>query len=153
MQILVPLWELRPYDEASPHWSPLYHLESVTGSALAIVSGTTITPPVEKAWVVKGSYLSNSPTGGVAALNNEIRVNTAPPGAANLAVIHAGKWPTNDLAAGETVTFSQQHDGVVLIGGVHYINAIWQVSGGNVANVFGWGFHGYEIPRANVVLR
>lgn len=152
MELLVPIYELRKYDESDPRWSPLYFTESVTGTADNPRSGNPQSPPVEKAWIITGCFMSLAPQAAVTAGNSEVRINTPVVPKQRLATLLAGKWPLSQLAAGEVVSFSQQTKAVI-IGGVQEINAIWQVSAGNAASVYTWSFHGFEVPRANVSLR
>lgn len=150
MQILLPLYELRAYDEASPGWSPLYFRESITGVAGLSAFGAAQAPPKDKAWVITGAYLSTAPAAGSIALNAEIRVMV---GAFNIqTTLLASKIPTSLLVANEAVSLSQACN-AVLIGGLHSLASVLTVDVGNVANVFVWTFHGFEIPRGNVVLR
>lgn len=148
--LLVPLYQLRPFDESDPRWSPLHFREQVTGIPGTPAFGNPQEPPEHKAWIITGAYISTLPAAGSVALNAELRLLIGTTGL--LAHVLASKIPTSQLVAGEAVAATQQCN-IIVIGGVHNVNATWGVTVGNVANIFAWGFHGYEIPRGNVALR
>lgn len=153
MQLLVPLYELRPYDESDPRWSPLFFREQVTGDAAASTYGTPQSPPANKAWIITGATLQGSPDAAKIFVSSRLRVQ--PFGAAANADPIAepvGLRPNPPTAAATTALLSVPLN-LILVGGVHQITVHFGWNPGFATNVGIWSIWGYEIPRGNVALR
>lgn len=150
MELLVPLYELRAYDEADPRWSPVYHFQNVTGDAGAATTGAAVSPPSGKSWIITGSTLQLTPDAADTAASGRLRI--APVGGtAILAEPHTFRPPVV-VPVGSTIASSLQHNFLV-VGGVHQLNVIFGWITGNANNQGIWTVVGYEIPRGNVTLR
>lgn len=142
------LYALRAYDQASPQWSPSYGYFTGTGTAANPIISASVTPPENKALFVTNVFLQAVPQAAVSVGNLEFAIVDSGGIRQTLLLTHRTQEARQ---AGEGVSVSQITDGVI-IGGRTWLQARFQFSAGNVANVIVWGYHGYEVPRGNVAL-
>ena len=150
MQILLPLWNLRPYDESDPRCAPLHTWEDKTGEAAALWAGTVLTPPAAKAWLITAASGQLTPDAADAAVSFRLRV--APFGGGSITSEPFG-WRAPIGIANGTTWIQSQHLNFLVVGGVHQINAAFGFVAGSIANRGVWTMSGYEIPRGDVYLR